>query len=226
MTITTIVFDAYGTLFDVAGAARMAASEPAGAALAQVWPRLADDWRRKQLEYTWQRAMTGCHTPFDQVTADALDWAMAAQGLADPALRDLLLQLYARLPCYPEAPDVLRHLKATGYRLAILSNGTPAWLDSMVGAAGLADMFEAVLSVEEARIFKPAWQVYDLVGKRLHVPPQRVLFVSANGWDIAGAGRFGFTTAWINRAGLPVDRLPHRPVHVIPHLGDLPKCLS
>ncbi len=225
MSITNIVFDAYGTLFDVAGAARMAASEPAGAALAQVWPRLADDWRRKQLEYTWQRAMTGCHAPFDQVTADALDWAMEAQGIAGPALRELLLTHYARLPCYPEAPDVLAHLKATGYRLAILSNGTPAWLDSMV-AASLGGVFDAVLSVEAARIYKPAWQVYDLVQSRLHVAPQKVLFVSANGWDIAGAGRFGFTTAWVNRANLPVDRLPHRPVHIIPHLGDLPKCLT
>lgn len=225
MSTTTIVFDAYGTLFDVAGAARLAAAEPAGAALAQVWPRLADDWRRKQLEYTWQRAMTGCHAPFDQVTADALDWAMEAQAIPDRGLRDLLLAHYTRLPCFPEAPEVLGHLKDTGYRLAILSNGTPGWLDSMVGAAGLSGLFEAVLSVEETRIYKPAWQVYDLVQSRLDVAPQRVLFVSANGWDIAGAGRFGFTTAWVNRANLPEDRLPHRPLHTIPHLGDLPKCL-
>ncbi|MEY4982101.1 MAG: hypothetical protein RIR62_367 [Pseudomonadota bacterium] len=226
MSVTTLVFDAYGTLFDVAGAARLASGDPAGAALAGRWPRLADDWRRKQLEYTWQRAMTGCHVPFDRVTADALDWAMEAQGIADPALRDLLMSLYARLPCFAEVPEVLARLKATGYRLAILSNGTPAWLDGMVAASGLAGVFDAVLSVEAVRLYKPAWQVYDLVQKRLHVAPQRVLFVSANGWDIAGAGRFGFATAWVNRADAPVDRLPHRPVHVVKSLAELPRCLT
>lgn len=226
MSVTTIVFDAYGTLFDVAGAARMAAALPDGAALAQAWPRLAEDWRRKQLEYTWQRAMTGQHAPFDIVTADALDWAMAAQNLADPALRARLLALYDRLPAYPEVTEALTHLKATGYRLAILSNGSPAMLAAATAAAGIADTFETVLSVEQVRIYKPSAQVYGLVERVMQVAPSRVMFVSANGWDIAGAGHFGFRTAWVNRTDAPQDRLPHRPQHVITSLTDLPRCLD
>jgi 2-haloacid dehalogenase len=226
MSVTTIVFDAYGTLFDVAGAARQAATEPGGEALSQIWPRLADDWRRKQLEYTWLRAITGAHAGFDSVTADALDWALDAQAVSDPALRARLMTLYAQLPAYPEVREVLTHLKATGYALAILSNGTPAWLSSTVTTAGLDGLFDAVLSVEEARIYKPAWQVYDLVERRLRVPPQRVLFVSSNGWDVAGAARFGFLTAWVNRANLPEDRMPQRPAHTLRDLTGLPTCLS
>ena len=226
MSVTTIVFDAYGTLFDVAGAARLAAAEKDGAALAQVWPRLAEDWRRKQLEYTWQRTMTGWHAPFDQVTADALDWAMEAQGIRDATLRARLLALYDELPAFAEVPSVLSNLKGAGYRLAILSNGTPAMLAAATEAAGIADRFEQVLSVESTRLYKPAWQVYDLVAQAMAVAPQRVMFVSSNGWDIAGAGWFGFRTAWVNRAGAPVDRLPHRPVHEIASLNDLPKCLA
>lgn len=226
MSITTIVFDAYGTLFDVAGAARQAASEPGGAALAQLWPKLAEDWRRKQLEYTWLRAVSGIHAPFDEVTANALDWALEAQNIADPALRSRLLALYEALPAYPEAVEVLSHLKATGYRLAVLSNGTPGWLASTIGAAGLNGCFDAVLSVEETRIYKPAWQVYDLVEHHFAVAPQRVLFVSSNGWDVAGAARFGFWTAWVNRANLPEDRMPQRPAFTLRDLSGIPACLS
>lgn len=226
MSVTTIVFDAYGTLFDVAGAARAAAAQPGGEALAQAWPRLAEDWRRKQLEYTWQRTLTGQHTPFDRVTADALDWALDGQGITDPALRARLLALYDHLPAFAEVPAALTHLKATGYRLAILSNGTPAMLAAATAAAGIDTAFEAILSVEQTRLYKPAWQVYALVERRLGVPPAKVMFVSANGWDIAGAGHFGFRTVWVNRADAPTDRLPHRPLHVIPSLSDLPKCLD
>lgn len=121
MTITTCVFDAYGTLFDVAGAARLAAAEPGQTALAKLWPQLAEDWRRKQLEYTWLRAITGDHTDFRQVTEDGLDWAMEAAGLSDPALRSRLMALYNELPAYDEVPDMLKTLKSKGYATAILS---------------------------------------------------------------------------------------------------------
>lgn len=224
MSVTTLVFDAYGTLFDVTGAARSAAADTP--ALAPIWPKLADDWRRKQLEYTWQRTMTGQYAPFDQVTAEALDWALAAHRLNDPALRARLLTLFDRLPAFPEAVDALTHLKATGLRLAILSNGTPAMLSSLTAAAGMEHLFTARISVEQTRLYKPAWQVYSLVEHHLGVKPQQVLFISANGWDAAGAAHFGFRTAWINRAGIPQDRLPARPQHEIPDLTHLPRLIA
>ncbi len=178
MPITTCVFDAYGTLFDVNAAARRAAAEPGGERLAAVWPRLAEDWRRKQLEYSWLRAITGAHADFRQVTADGLDWAMEAAGLADPALRDRLMALYDRLDAYPEVPATLAALKAAGFATAILSNGSPAMLEAAVTSAGIGDRLDAVLSVEAAGVFKPSARVYDLVGARFGCQPAQVLFVS------------------------------------------------
>lgn len=220
------VFDAYGTLFDVTAAARQAAAEPGAEALAPVWPVLAEEWRRKQLEYSWLRAIMGLHADFAEVTAEALDWAMEARGLgADHRLRARLLALYDGLEAYAEVPAVLARLRAGGAKLAILSNGTPAMLSSATASAGIAPLFDAVLSVEEVGVYKPSARVYDLVEARLGLPPREVLFISSNGWDIAGAARFGFQTAWVNRAGLPVDRLPHGPQHILRDLTALPDFL-
>lgn len=221
--IRTVVFDAYGTLFDVAGAARLAAAEPGGDVLAGVWPRLAADWRAKQVEYTWHRSLTGHHAGFDVVTADALDWAMSAQGLEDAALRARLLALYDQLPCYPEVPGVLAELSCAK---AILSNGTPAMLASACDAAGIAGAFEAVLSVEDVGVFKPVPRVYGMVGDRFGVAPGEVLFVSSNGWDIAGAAAFGLVTVWVNRAGAPRERLPFGPAHEVRDLTPLKELLT
>ncbi len=224
--ITTLVFDAYGTLFDIASAARRAASEPEGEALAQAWPRLAADWRRKQLEYTWLRTMTGTYADFAAVTADALDWALDAQNLTDPALRLRLLALYEELTAFPDVPEVLANLRASGYRLVILSNGTPAMLASATLAAGIAHRFDAVLSVDPLRLYKPAHQVYAQVESHLGAKPAQTLFVSSNGWDIAGAAHFGLWTAWVNRSNDPVDRLSQRPTHIIPDLTHLARLLQ
>lgn len=226
MSITTIVFDAYGTLFDVTAAARLAAAQPGFAHLAPLWPRLADDWRRKQLEYTWLRTITGHHADFAQVTADGLDWALEAQSLADPALRTRLLALYDELPAYAEVPALLSTLKAKGKRLAILSNGTPAMLASATRSAGIGDRLDALLSVESVGVYKPNARVYGLVGQHFGCTPDQVLFISSNGWDAAGAAGFGFATVWVNRGGIPVDRLPHRPAHVLPDLTPLPALLD
>jgi 2-haloacid dehalogenase len=220
------VFDAYGTLFDVAAAARIAAAEPGAGRLAEVWPRLAEDWRRKQLEYSWLRTIMGVHADFAEVTADALDWALEAQGMgAKHDLRARLMALYDRLEAYPEVPEVLARLKAGGRRLAILSNGAPAMLGAAIRSAGIAGLIDRAISVEEVGVYKPAPQVYALVETHLGVPPAQVMFVSSNGWDIAGAARFGFLTAWVNRAGAPVDRLPHGPAHILPDLTPLPDFL-
>ena len=218
----TVIFDAYGTLFDVAGSARLAAAEPGGEALAGHWAALAEVWRRKQLEYCWLRTLMKAHADFAEVTAEALDWAMEAQGLRDPRLRARLLALYDSLPAYPEVPQVLATLKARGLRLGILSNGTPAMLRAATAAAGIADDLEVVLSVEAAGLYKPAAEAYALVTLHLGVAKEKVLFVSSNGWDVAGAARFGFATVWVNRGGVPIDRLPHGPNHIIPDLSHLP----
>lgn len=221
MPKSVFVFDAYGTLFDVTGAARLASEH--SPRLATIWPAMAETWRRKQLEYCWLRAIMGAHADFAEVTADALDWALDASGLAAEAgvLRPLLLELYHRLPAFPEAAGALAQLRAQGKRLAILSNGTPGMLADAVASAGLDGLFEALISVEEAGVYKPDARVYALVQARLGVAPRDVLFVSSNGWDVAGAARFGFTTAWVNRTGQPMERLPHGPAHVIRDLTQL-----
>ena len=222
MPITAIVFDAYGTLFDVSAAARLAAAAPGGERLAALWPRLAEDWRRKQLEYTWLRTIMAEHADFAQLTGDALDWALAAQGLTDATLRARLLALYDALPAYPEVPATLAALKAQGHRLAILSNGTPMMLAAATRSAGIAAVLDAVLSVETIATYKPDARVYALATAHFACPPDQVLFVSSNGWDVAGAAHFGFATVWVNRAGAPVDRLPGRPSHILPDLAALP----
>lgn len=223
MPITTCIFDAYGTLFDVAAAARQAASEPEFPHLQDSWAELANHWRLKQLQYTWLRAITNAHADFWDVTQDGLDWAMEAAGLAaDAALRQRLLDLYWQLQAFPEVPAMLNTLKSAGMNTAILSNGSPAMLDGAVQSAGLGDVLDDVLSVESVGIFKPDARVYDLVGARFNCAREEVLFVSSNGWDAAGASGYGFVTAWVNRAGEPVDRLPWKPAHILPDLTTIP----
>ena len=223
MTITTCIFDAYGTLFDVAAAAREAAAEPGRETFAAHWPKVAEHWRLKQLQYSWLRAITGAHTDFWEVTQNGLDWALEASGLdGDTALRDRLLQLYWELSAYPEVPAMLAALKAAGLNTAILSNGSLPMLDGAVQSAGVGDLLDDVLSVDSVGIFKPARAVYDLVGDRFGCTPSEVLFVSSNGWDAAGAAGYGFNTAWVNRAGDPVDRLPWTPHHILSDLTTIP----
>lgn len=222
-TIKACVFDAYGTLFDVAAAAREAAAAPGGAALADLWPQLAAHWRAKQLQYTWLRAVTGDHTDFWAVTQDGLDWAMEAAGLQDPALRERLLGLYWELPAYPEVPAMLARLKDMGLATAILSNGSPEMLEGAVSSAGIGPLLDDVLSVESVGIFKPAAPVYALVTGRFDCAREDVLFVSSNGWDAGCAAAFGFETAWVNRADEPMDRLPGLPEHELKDLTHIPE---
>lgn len=222
MPVKACVFDAYGTLFDVFAAAREAAALPENAAIAASWQRLAADWRRKQLEYSWLRAITGEHRDFWRVTKDALDWALAAQNLNDPALRERLLALYWQLSPYPEAAEVLTRLREAGIATAILSNGSPEMLDAAVTSAGLGGLLDDVLSVERVGIFKPAPQVYELVTTRFECARSEVLFVSSNGWDINGAAGYGFLAAWVNRSGEPMDRLDHPPHEELRDLSLIP----
>src|SRR5690606_31955730 len=186
------------------------------------WPRLAEDWRRKQLEYTWLRAVMGRHADFWTVTGDALDWALEANGLADPKLRARLLALYRELAAYPEVPSMLAALKARGLMTAILSNGSPPMLAAAVASAGIGGFLDDVLSVESVGVFKPDARVYGLVIDRFRCARDAVLFVSSNGWEAAAAAGYGFRSAWVHCAGVQVDPLASRPHHILPDLIVLP----
>ena len=222
MPITTCIFDAYGTLFDVNAAARLVAAEPGRENMAAVWPQVARDWRLKQLQYTWLRAVAGQHCDFWQVTQDGLDWAMEAAGLEDLELRERLLALYWELPAYPEVPDMLAALRGRGLTTGILSNGSPDMLAGAVQSADLQSLLDATLSVEDVGVFKPHASVYDMVEARFGCARNEVLFVSSNGWDAAGAAGYGFQTAWVNRAGEPMDRLYATPHHTLTDLTTIP----
>jgi len=224
MAITTCIFDAYGTLFDVAAAARECAAEPGREDFSKVWQRVATDWRLKQLQYTWLRALSDAHTDFWEVTQNGLDYALEASGLAsDGNLRERLLALYWELSAYPEVPAMLSALKNQGLNTAILSNGSPDMLAGAVKSAGVGDALDDVLSVEDVGVFKPHKSVYAMVGKRFGCAPSEVLFVSSNCWDACAAAQNGFHTAWANRAGEPVDRLPWQPEVVLSDLTTIPQ---
>lgn len=222
MAIRACIFDAYGTLFDVAAAARALAREPGREGFAAVWEQVAADWRHKQLQYSWLRAVARDHRDFWQVTQDGLDWALERAGLPDPDLRAALLGLYWRLAAYPEVPGMLAALRRAGMATGILSNGSPGMLAAAVASAGIGGDLDAVLSVEAVGVFKPDARVYDLVGARFGTAPAEVLFVSSNGWDAAFAAAYGFDTLWVNRAGEPPDRVGARPGRVARDLAGVP----
>ena len=178
MTIRACVFDAYGTLFDVAAAARTAAAEPGREAFKAHWPEIAAIWRQKQLQYTWLRAVAGAHTNFWEVTQNGLDFALEAVGLDDPDLRERLLALYWELECYAEVPAMLTALKQAGLGTAILSNGSPEMLRGAVDHAGIGGALDAILSVEAVGVFKPHRSVYAMVGGHFDTTPDEVLRVT------------------------------------------------
>ncbi len=194
------VFDAYGTLLDVHAA--MAAH---AALLPPDWERISQEWRQKQLEYSWVRTLTGPahHRDFWQITQDALAFVAARHRIADPKTLAALLDAYRRLPAYPDAAPTLRRLRERGVRTAILSNGEPGMLDDAVQAAGLADLLEAVISVEAVGVFKPDPRIYQMTADRLGRPATAMGFVSSNAWDAQAAHAAGFQVAWCNRTGQP-----------------------
>jgi 2-haloacid dehalogenase len=215
--IEACVFDAYGTLFDVNSAARAAQDS-----LGEKWEPLAELWRAKQLQYTWLRGLAGHHADFWQVTGDALDFALAMLKLEDSVLRSRLMNLYLALSVYPEVPDTLKRLKAARMKLAILSNGTPAMLAAAAASAGITGLFDAILSVEEVKVYKPHPFVYQLACDRLNVAASRICFLSSNGWDAYSAKAFGLRTLWCNRFGQAAERIPDTPDAQITTLAELP----
>jgi 2-haloacid dehalogenase len=215
-----LVFDAYGTLFDVHSVTATAESTwpGKGAALSQLW-------RTKQLEYTWLRSLMGRYEDFSHVTESALYYACATLKLPlDDSKRTQLLKCYLHLATFPEVTEALGRLR--GIRLAILSNGSPAMLEPVVFNSGLHGLITDVLSVDEVKIFKPDPRVYHIAVDRLGVPAKAIGFVSSNCWDAIGAKAFGFRTFWINRAGVPVDEMGVRPDHELRSLAELPQLVS
>lgn len=210
-----VLFDAYGTLFNVhAPVARMAA---------EIGPdanAISDVWRAKQLQYTWLRSLMGAHADFETVTADALDYALGQYGLTDRTLRDRLLALYLTLDAYPDAISALKTLRSKNIATGILSNGSPHMLEQAVSSAGLTDLLDHVLSVESVGIYKPHPRVYRLGEERLQLPAHMIGFVSANGWDSAGAAHYGFQVIHLNRFEQPRERLPAGPALTLKNLDE------
>ncbi|MDJ0956510.1 MAG: haloacid dehalogenase type II [Arenicellales bacterium] len=204
--IEACVFDAYGTLFDVHSAVARYESRIGARADA-----VSNLWRLKQLQYTWLRSLMGKHVPFWQLTGDALDYALDAHNISDQSLRDDLMSAYMELDAYPEVRDTLSRLKDAGLKTAILSNGSPEMLESGAASAGIADLLDENLSVEEVGIYKPDPRVYQLAVDRLGVAKERISFQSSNAWDAVGAATFGFRVAWINRFGQGRERLTDDP---------------
>ena len=215
--VKACVFDAYGTLFDFASAARGCRD-----VLGDHTDRLTALWRDKQLQYTWLRAVQDRHADFWQVTGDALDFSLESLGLDRPGLRDRLMALYLTLEPFPEVPGVLRRLKATGMRTAILSNGSPKMLEAVVAAAKLDSLLDAVLSVEDAGVYKPHPKVYQLAVDRLGARADAIAFQSSNAWDAYAAKAFGMQVVWCNRYGQRPERLPATPDREIATLAELP----
>ena len=218
--IGAVAFDLYGTLLEVASVGRAAAEvteEPAA---------LVDLWRTKQLEYSWLRSLMGRYQDFWATTGDALDYSLERLGITvDGATRTRLLSAWLDVRPYPEVPGALDALGA-GRRLGVLSNGNPDMLEAGLAAAGLRERFEHVLSVDEVGVFKPYPSVYELALKAFKLPAERILFVSSNAWDAAGARTFGLPVAWVNRGGVPFERLGVTPDLVVPDLAVLAEAVA
>src|SRR5271166_6913254 len=210
------VFDAYGTLFDFASAAARCAEVPEDRRAA-----LTALWRDKQLQYTWLRTLENRYADFWQVTGDALDFALESLALAVPALRERLMELYLGLEPFPEVPEVLRTLRARGFKTATLSNGTPSMLATLVRRAGLASMFDAVLSADAVGVFKTHPKVYEYALDALQLPASAISFQSSNGWDAFAASDFGMRVVWCNRYSQRRERLPGSPDFEVKTLAEL-----
>ncbi len=216
MAHSVFVFDAYGTLFDVHAAVRRHAEAVGPDAM-----RLSEIWRAKQLEYSWVRALMAHYQDFWMLTEQALDYAFRMVPSADVSTKPLLLEAYRQLDCYREVPTVLRALKEKGVRLAILSNGSPEMLSSAMASAGLDELVDAAISVDELRTYKTDERVYEMVATHFRVFPEAISFQSSNRWDIAGASAYGFRTVWINRSGLPDEYTDLPPAAILPSLEGL-----
>ncbi len=213
--IKAIIFDAYGTLFDVNSAAEKCKDK-----IGNKWENFTNYWRTTQLEYTWLRSLMNRHKDFWQVTEDSLDKSMKAFKI-DNSMRDELLNLYKTLSIFPEVKEVLNNLKEKNYKLAILSNGTPSLLNELVKSNNLNNIFADIFSIEEVKIYKPDSRVYDLPINKYQIQENEVAFLSANTWDVSGGGNYGYNAVWVNRNNNIFDNLDYQPKHQVKQLGEL-----
>ena len=213
--IKLIVFDAYGTLFDVNSAA-----EKCKERIGDKWEVFANYWRTTQLEYTWLRNLMKRHKDFSQVTEDSLDKSMKVFKI-ESSMKGELLNLYKKLSPFLEVKDVLNILKKRNYKLSILSNGTPALLNELVKSNGLDNIFDDIFSIEEVKIYKPDSKVYDLPIKKYKIKKEQVVFLSANTWDVSGGGNYGYNSIWVNRNNNIFDNLDYKPKNEVKNLNQL-----
>ena len=213
--IKAIIFDAYGTLFDVNSAAEKCKEK-----IGDKWEKFANFWRTTQLEYTWLRSLMLRHKDFWQVTEDSLDKSMQAFNI-DKSMRSDLLNLYKILSPFKEVPETLKILKKKKYKLAILSNGTPSLLNELVKSNNLDNLFDDIFSVEEVGVYKPDSKVYDMPIKKYNIEKNEVAFLSANTWDVSGGGNYGYQSIWVNRNNDIFDNLDFKPENQITDLNKL-----
>tara|TARA_B100000745_G_scaffold197448_1_gene130154 strand:+ start:63 stop:725 length:663 start_codon:yes stop_codon:yes gene_type:complete len=213
--IKAIIFDAYGTLFDVNSAAEKCKDK-----IGDKWEDFANYWRTTQLEYTWLRSLMNRHKDFWQVTEDSLDKSMKAFKI-NLAMRNELLNLYKKLSTFPEVKEVLNDLKKKNYKISILSNGTPALLNELVSSNNLDNFFDDIFSIEEVGIYKPDSKVYNLPIKKYQIKKDEVAFLSANTWDVSGGGNFGYNSIWVNRNKNIFDNLDYKPKNEVENLTQL-----
>ena len=215
MLYKAIIFDAYGTLFDVNSAAEKCKDKIGGK-----WESFANFWRTTQLEYTWLRSLMERHKNFWQITEDSLDKSMKAFNI-DLSMKDELLNLYKILSPYKEVPETLKALKEKKFKLAILSNGTPSLLKELVKSNNLDNLFDDIFSIEEVGVYKPSSKVYDIPIKKYQIEKSEVAFLSANTWDVSGGGNYGYQSIWVNRNNNIFDNLDYEPKNQIKNLKDL-----
>ena len=210
-----IVFDAYGTLFDVNSAAEKCKDK-----IGDQWETFANYWRTTQLEYTWLRSLMKKHKNFWQITEDSLDKSMLTFKI-DKSMRNELLNLYKELSTFPEVKSVLEELKKKSIKLAILSNGTPSLLSNLVKNSNLENLFDDVFSIEEVKIYKPDPKVYDIPINKYKVKKEEITFLSANTWDVSGGGNYGYNAIWVNRSNNIFDKLDYTPKNEVKNLREL-----
>ena len=215
--IKVCAFDAYGTCFDINSAAMGLANK-----IGKDWLAFSSTWRTVQLEYTWLRSLMKRYVDFWKVTEDSLEYAMESHGI-DKNFKNELLNLYKKLNPYPELKDCLKSLKSKKLKICILSNGSPDLLKQLISNAGVQELFDDLISVEDVKIFKPDPQVYELVTKKYICKPEEVCFMSSNTWDIVGGGLFGYQTVWVDRFNKKFDKLDYKPNMQIKNLSELTK---
>ena len=213
--VKAIIFDAYGTLFDVNSAAEKCKDK-----IGDKWEGFANFWRTTQLEYTWLRSLMKRHKNFWQVTGDSLDKSMNAFNI-DKSMRNELLDLYKTLNTFPEVKDVLNKLKERNYKLAILSNGTPSLLNELVKSNNIENIFDDIFSIEDVGIYKPDSRVYDIPTKKYKIQKNEVAFLSANTWDVSGGGNYGYNAIWVNRNNNIFDNLDYKAKNEVKNLNHL-----